>query len=988
MQPRSFDEVELRPGSLQNLLTRSHGEKQVDEPALVDGGASDRYTMSCDEDRILERTEDEPFLQPGDLVELRYGFLTMIKYVLNLMGSSCNGHPVLAVFIRQFKSQAQFYTMDGDWVHRRVTHVYFAVQGFLDVTEIAPLQEYLPNEELPPAELNKMHVMRFEVPRTVGSTVVAKLNLFLKASNEAYRDYADRIDHAYDLMAEKQQLRFTPLIEIASNILQIPDHSKISKPQLWAVHRVLMQSDLGFTIDPKNMWRDGKYEILSKRESGLVRQVREWLREYQEQLILDTRSDTAHPWQKSAVPKETGLRVVGDFIKRARQVIKNSREYRQFTVFGGIGPSSIQMKPERSHKSADEVSGVKNVILGPFTEEESVLLRFIELWACRRCFQISSPVNAMGSMLLRLTGMYDDVTLGTSTGFTFLQEMGVVVPWENRIAFNTRLALPGLHFDIGSDKMRAEATESLIAWKPIDSMRHLRKDWEDLEVFCIDSASAMEIDDGFSLEHIAGVDSQFWIHIHIANPTAFLPPDHPMAKYAAQLTETLYFPETVYPMLSPKVTQQRFSLGRDRPALTFSAKVNEHGEILETRITPSVVRNVKYFTPEMITKELATVATEFPSRSTLIIGYNPPPDALRDPGRKLEPTLTESQRQTLRKLQALGEKRRRLRRDNGAVNVNTSNAEASVHYIEPGQPYRRKIRRVDGDPTIVISADVFDPTSEGMAKEALSHEGVVSDMMILCCETAAIWTTQRGIPVLFRGSRSGSGRMSPLEYKKSILDPLVGEYGVPSYLNMVEHMSLCGGAYSATKPIYHQMIGTNAYTKVTSPLRRYGDMLAHWQIEAALRHEAETGKSLVGSSDHSYLPFSRDDLETVRPHITSRERLVNNAKRDSNRHWIYQALFRAHYFKEGQLPDTFQVFLSSPGLFDPDAFQGITKEFRIETIISENKETRQLGGMQVGDWWEAKLENVDVYMRFATMTPLRLIERTEGVAKGAIEAMG
>jgi exoribonuclease-2 len=41
----------------------------------------------------------------------------------------------------------------------------------------------------------------------------------------------------------------------------------------------------------------------------------------------------------------------------------------------------------------------------------------------------------------------------------------------------------------------------------------------------------------------------------------------------------------------------------------------------------------------------------------------------------------------------------------------------------------------------------------------------------------------------------------------------------------------------STKPGCHQGLGVDSYTQVTSPLRRYTDLLAHMQIRAYLRKE-------------------------------------------------------------------------------------------------------------------------------------------------------
>ncbi|MCJ1401372.1 hypothetical protein MMC11_004584 [Xylographa trunciseda] len=967
-KPVSIENNQREPGSLQNLITRSHGADRVDEPMVTEGDARERREIFIDDGELIENIDDDVFLKPGDLVELRV-----------------DGKIVLAIHVRTLILEAQFYTAEGKWCDRPLREMTWADRHFVDVSEVAPILPYLPSTEIPIEELNELHTGATQVPRDVGAKLIEKMNKYQRASNEIYRAHAHRIDHVFEIMAKDKHLSYATLSDIASRVLQISDVSKISRPGLYAVHRACMQVDVGFQVETHSHWANGEYEIMSKREITVIRQAREWLREYQEDLIQQTnvlnKQATHDPALALVSPKTgDGALLIAGFVKKARHIVTNSRLFRSMTDSGSIGPNRIRLKPQKSpYSGAPDGSAVKHVILGSFTEQENVLLRFLEIWIVRRCLYVNSPVNAMGPMLLRAIGLYEGFDLDQRTGFTFLKEMGVFAPWENRVVYDTRLALPGYHFDTLTDELQANATESLEDWAPKDSMQDLRKDWGNLEVFCIDDATAQEIDDGFSLERIEGDTSQFWIHVHVANPTAFFSPEHPVSKYAAQIIETLYLPEKIYPMLPQKLTRKYFSLGRNRPALTFSAKIDMNGEILETNITPSVVRNVKYFTAETIAQELSSEDTKFALTHRLVVGSNPVPSntSQQNPGKHMSNALDDSQRQTLKTLNALGAARNRRRHANGAVNISFQNLDASVYFVEPTQPYRRVIRRIEGDPTILVSAGDFNPIQDAKMQDLYSGDRLVKDIMLLACETAALWTSSRGIPTIYRGTRENLDIPSPLEYKRLILDPLVGPHGIPPFLKMVEYMSLVGRGYSSVDPVHHQMMGTDAYIKVTSPLRRYGDMIAHWQIEAALRYEAATGKSVVSTTDDSYLPFSRDRVTTLLPHISKREKYISRTKRNAQRHWVLQALFRAFYFQEAMLPETFEVYVWADDNRGLDRMQAVTKQLRLDVLVQEDHTSRAKGGTQRGDWWEAKIERVDIYGQEIIMKPLRLIERAE-----------
>ncbi|MCJ1476445.1 hypothetical protein MMC13_005111 [Lambiella insularis] len=961
-KPVSLESDRGQSSNMQNLVTRSPGEKRIDEPVLIQGDAAEareRNAFINDDHQVAERISDELHLESGDMVEL-----------------ICAGYLVLAVYVRLVGRQVQFYTMEGEWIHRPLRFVYWATRHFVSPAEVAPLLPHLPSTEIPFEEIDELHSMGVEVPRDVGAPLTKKMNQFLLESNEVYRAHADRLDHVYDLLADPKHLRYMTLKEAASIVLHATYPSKISEQALLAVHRAMLNIEVGISTEIRDHWTGGTYEILSKRELSVVFQVREWLREYQEELIMRAKpTQSGHQAGHSGrfSVEGRGVQIIENFVKRARQVVENSRQYRQLTNSGGIGPSLILPEAAKNNYNM----AVKHVSIGSFSEADSVILRFIEMWAARGCMKKTSQISAVGPMLLRAIGMYKGFDLDRRTGFTFLQEMGVIAPWENRIAFNARLALPGHNFDTITDDLQTDAFLSLRDWAPQDSMKHLRKDWGDLEVYCIDSVNAAEIDDGISLERVSDEKSQYWIHVHVANPTSFIPPEHPISKYAAQLSETLYFPEKVYPMLNPKITQKHFSLDKDRPTLTFSAKLNAEGEILETKIQPGVIRNVMYFTQDTIAQELASTDKELTPVSRLTVGRNPPLAISKDRGKHLSEKLNDSQRETLLKLKELSNARQRLRTAKGALNVGFSNGDTTVHYAEPTLPYRKTIRRIDGDPTISFSTAVFDPNPGSNTQNISSGDSLVPNFMILACEVAALWTQSRGIPVLYRGTTRDPHLPSPAEYKRVVLDPLVGEDGLPPYLKKVEYMTLVGKSYTSVDPVHHQMIGADAYSKITSPLRRYGDMVGHWQIEAAIRREAETGKSLIGTTDHSYLPFSRRMILDLLPYVATRESHIALAKHTAQLHWIVQAIFRAYYFKEAPLPETFEVYLWATDNVTRRQWRGITKELQLSVFLKESTLSGKAGGMQPGDWWEAKIESVDTFMRDIIMVPVRLIERAE-----------
>ena len=899
--------------------------------------------------------------------------------------------PILAIYIRNLEDQAQFYTMEGKWVHRVARYVYFFVPRYVHPTSLAQIIPYLPQTRVAKDKLDILQSMDLGVPREAGADVVKKMLMFLKESNDAYRKYADKIDNAHEVMADERDIFYATATEIAMKVLQISNSSKISPPMLWAVHRACMQDDLGFSADYRKHRITNSFEIRPEREISLVKQVRAWLREYQEATISQKTTDTALASDSQAsTATSTGAikNPVAGFVEKSRGLIINSRKMRSITHCGGIGPSSTKVEMVAPYQEV-----TKNVPLALFSIEEQDILRFVEFWAARRAYSTVSTLSSVGSTLLRAIGMYEGFELDCATGYVLLQELGYIAPWENRVVFDTRLGLPRHHLDAVTEELHSLATRSHVHrpdW--VDKMAGLRKDWGDLEVFCIDGAGAMEIDDGFSLEEVEDEPSKYWVHVHIANPTAFIPPDHPAAMYAAHLAETVYFPEMSYYMLGPGLKNSHFSLAKGRPSLTFSAKMNMDGDILDMKITPGRIHNVSFFTPSETLKALAPDEVDSDRRTVLTVGGIMPSATRKD----VASGPTEAQTLVLRKLQQLGAARRRKRAGAGAVTVDVPRPEVAV-YLQASRsdliyPWRRRARIIEGDPIISMEARMFNPIPKANASGAAY---LVPDIMILAGEIAATWCRQRNIPVIYRGNQSNPELPSHEKYRNEVLHPATTQYGYPPFLLILIYLRLVGRGVASINPIKHRILALDAYTKATSPLRRYGDMLAHWQIEAALRHEARTGHQFNGrNKKHAVvLPFSRSRVAKILPHITERERMILLAKNSSQRHWIIQLIFRAYYFKEAELPDTFQMFISNVlgiTVGGGGEWAGFVMEWGMDANMVVEGGKGGLGSMggevDPGDYWEVKIKSVDVYLRRLIMEPVRLLKKgTEAERGGKME---
>lgn len=890
------------------------------------------------------------------------------------------GESILAVFIRQVEQQLQFYTSTGEWVHQSEHRIYFVVPRLISASQLDPILSYLPAQPVPENSLDHLHAMDASAPRGAGATIIAELNHFHGLATEIIRINGNQLNRAFDIMAHPTNRTSATLEEITMKVLRLANPSQLTYPALWATYRMITRT-FYFQVTVFNARKFPRIHIISMHFAKEMVKVRTWLREYQEQIIADATGI------ESELVDHDMANPLPSFIEKARVLIANSRTRRAVTKQGSIGPTSLKIEEDP-------------IEVDPFTQNEQSIIKYLVHWASHYFGTIETNMQSIGPIIVRATGMYSDFSFDTPTIFVFLQELGVLAPWAHHGWTNP--LLPRQTFWNAQKRLGKYATEEVKSLNASldkdDSMAPFRKDWAEMPVFCVDSDSTRDVDDGISLEEIQGDPLAFWVHVHIANPSAFITPTSYIGQLAEELVATRYLVDRTLPMLPSTLSEIHFSLAKDRPCITFSAKVTNNGDIAEMKISHGIVRNVKNITPERLRQELVSEITHAPRRSTTIVvgkrGEHLSPTSTCNPVVQNSETgpsgvpesLTSSDLKVLRKLSEIGAARRWKRIQAGAilypmrkrpeVSVTTFTSldcgDLPAGHIQP--PVPRTHRRSLLDPFISLTTEI---TNLNQASPyADNPTSMVEEFMLLAGEVAASWCIQRNIPVVYSGIlRNPEPSESPELYKQKILDPVTIEKGSAPLHTAVHYMKLIGIPVLSAIPMEHLLLGMPAYCRATSPLRRYTDLLVHWQIEAAIRREFETGSSLIGSTDHKFLPFSFSRVEALVPRIMHEDHLIKAAGKSSAIHWTIQLLFRAFYFQEATLPETFNVSILMLRRASPPIYLGAPAEIGIDCHVPENDATRQQGQIFPGDVWEARISEINCYHRQISMEPIRLVSR-------------
>lgn len=880
--------------------------------------------------------------------------------------------PILAVFVQQLDADSQFYTINGKWAHSNLAQISFAIPGCINPALLQPLIPFLPTDPEKANPKGEVHV-----PPEVAAPVQQLLDKLAEDSEGVYRKNAPVLDTAYDVLADSSRTRMMTLAQIAKVLLARGNAAWApSSPDLLAVRKALNHNAFRFRSDQRSHRLTNFFAIRPKQDVQLVETVHEWIREY-----FEFRAQSATEPESTSAMRTKGATRVLQFLQKARRLIARSRKDRDPTS-GGLGPSK-----SRKADTSDS-TGVHAVMDEVFTKSDSEIITFLQAWVLNNQFQNMGGLHSACADLVAATGCYKPGIIQhpaeneaqadlirRATGLVFLQEIGVATPFENRSLYDEQLMLPTVRLSRNLELLNSKAELLRVTPDFHDSMADLRRDWGPTNVYCIDDVGAQEIDDGISIEKVNDAESEFWVHVHVANPTAFFDKTHTLSSLAAHMTQTVYTPERTYPMLPKWATDGFFSLQPDRPVITFSSRVDHQGDVLETKISHGTIRTPVSITPS----ELASSLGETPDSKTrrLVVGG----DVAISGKARIPPRINSSQLQELRDLYTVAKALSKRRQDRGGISM--FNSSPSVRVLESSQkpgltwnaPSTETSRFIHGDPIIEITKAV----PKGFLRFDMNATNIVEEIMMLACSTAASWCGERGIPVMFRGSIAppNTNRAPSEELKHNIMSNYLEKHQSPPLRLTMQYMESLGRAVAHTSPLPHKVIGVTGYVRVTSPLRRFSDMIAHWQIEAAVRYEAKTSKKYNAaemSSERGILPFTQRQIQESIITLSPREKLIASTQRNAVNHWVSHAFLRALHYKEAELPATFKCWIRFVDLganqrsLKPMAV-GLMPEFGLRVAI------RDIEDAQLGDEWEVALDSVDLFLARIYVRPIRLLNR-------------
>ena len=365
-----------------------------------------------------------------------------------------------------------------------------------------------------------------------------------------------------------------------------------------------------------------------------------------------------------------------------------------------------------------------------------------------------------------------------------------------------------------------------------------RRDLRNQCIFTIDGDDAKDLDDAVSIS-TDGVGN-FVLGVHIADVSHYVKPGDDVDKEAFNRGTSVYFPETVFPMLPTALSNGICSLfqGVDRLTLSCQMTVNARGKVVDYEIFPSVINSCRRMT-------YANVQRIFDGDKGALAEFS---DVVAP----------------LMQMKQLAEILQNKRSKRGNIDF----VSKEVYFVH------------DNDGNVV---DVL-PYPHSFANQ------LIEEFMILANETVAEFAQVCDYPFVYRiHEKPDEQKLAVLyslmagvgisvkhsqEVHSSVLqDALAKAEGTP-YFNLINDVMLrtMQKAKYSTFNSRHFGLASNCYCHFTSPIRRYADLTVHRIIKTAV-----TGK-MTDKALCAYEQIASDSAQQS----SARERIAIEAERKAD----------------------------------------------------------------------------------------------------------
>ncbi|KAF9048602.1 hypothetical protein BJ165DRAFT_1343662 [Panaeolus papilionaceus] len=523
-----------------------------------------------------------------------------------------------------------------------------------------------------------------------------------------------------------------------------------------------------------------------------------------------------------------------------------------------------------------------------FNESDKVFISFLLRSMQPSVSNQTFPYTASRSQILKdLLAKEKGVEYTDATVHEVLIRLGVIPAWKDitellpdvNNGYNFEMApfIRQKNDNIVSRGIKSTPTAGKVLgpedFHPADPLESVRHDFGNMPVYVIDDVSAEELDDGVSIEKITGEPENRWVHVHIADPASVIPRGHTLSRLAQEQASSLYLIQQSFPLF-PKLLMHDpvygMSLGdgvkhgRPDKCITFSAKIDGQGNILDYKIAAGLLRNIKKISYVAVDKALGVdtpkPATPFGHSAEIVYG----------------PLAEAADVEPLKDIYRIAKLLERKRYESGFIQPSIPGVELKSSIIPPTvSSVSVSGSKYSGFPDLLYHVTDMQETDTG------AHS-LVAEMMKLGCMVASMVARDNNLPIIRRGA-------DPIifaseEARQRVYASRTSQGYIPmlTNLNSITMLSL---SKCSTALMAHASLGASkevGYSRVTSPLRRFQDLVCHWQLHHLL----------LGAKAPARAPWSFSELEELIRESLIRERVAMTLHKQNTNSFAFMFIKR------------------------------------------------------------------------------------------------
>ncbi|HWY07116.1 MAG TPA: RNB domain-containing ribonuclease [Candidatus Acidoferrales bacterium] len=416
-----------------------------------------------------------------------------------------------------------------------------------------------------------------------------------------------------------------------------------------------------------------------------------------------------------------------------------------------------------------------------------------------------------------------------------------------------------------------------------------RDDFRSLPIATIDGETARDFDDAVYVERRE--DGGWLLQVHIADVAHYVTPESPLDREARLRGNSVYFLDRAVPMLPEALSNGMCSLKprEDRLVLSAIMQFDSSGRMLNSRMTPGVIRSAERMTYTNVNKVLegdaemsaryAHLSNHFRAMKGLALLLN----ARRAENGSIDFDLPEPviEFDDQQQMTNIGRSERNIAHRLIEEFMLAANRAVAHYLIQRGLPALHRVHEKPDARKVLEFEELARAFGYSLGVEDLHQREVA--------------VRHGKVPSPAKGGRPdsrGHGRerqmravlpasdiaLTPQHYQR-LVQKLSGkpEERILSYLML---RSLKQARYSA-EPLGHFALGFDEYTHFTSPIRRYPDLIVHRILKWALANPNAPApahiKPAVGTEAAVY---SLKHLEEIAAETSETERRAAGAERE------------------------------------------------------------------------------------------------------------